>query len=70
MRRAGGSALPLRVEHRAAGTSEAAGVRDAITAAARARLGVPVDVELLALNALPRFAFKAARVVDEEHNTA
>jgi phenylacetate-coenzyme A ligase PaaK-like adenylate-forming protein len=33
---------------------------------ARARLGVAVDVELLAPNALPRFAFKAARVVDEE----
>jgi len=35
-----------------------------------ARLGVPVDVELLAPNALPRFAFKAARVVDEEGTTA
>ena len=44
---------------------DAAGVAAAITASARGRLGVPVNVELLAPNALPRFAFKAARVVDE-----
>jgi phenylacetate-CoA ligase len=66
VRRPGLQALPLRVEHQAAGTREAAAVTAAIAAAARARLGVPVEVELLAPNALPRFAFKAARVVDEQ----
>ena len=59
------AALPLRVEHSAAGGSEAAAVARAIGERARERLGVPVDVELLVPNALPRFAFKAARVVDE-----
>jgi phenylacetate-CoA ligase len=70
VRRAGARALPLRVEHRAAGTSEAAAVAASIADRARARLGVPVDVVLLAPNALPRFAFKAARVVDEDGATA
>jgi phenylacetate-CoA ligase len=59
-------ALPLRVEHGAAGTAEAPGLAAAIAERARGRLGVPVQVELLAPTALPRFAFKAARVVDEE----
>src|SRR5215470_8789141 len=60
------SALPLRVEHPAAETSEKAAVAASIAGTARDRLGVPIDLELLAPNALPRFAFKAARVVDEE----
>mgnify|MGYP000016119023 CR=1 FL=1 len=64
------TALPLRVEHPAATTSEAAAVAAAIAATVRQRLGVPVELELLAPNALPRFAFKAARVVDEERNPA
>jgi phenylacetate-CoA ligase len=59
-------ALPLRVEHGAAGTAEAPALAATIAERARARLGVPVQVELLPPNALPRFAFKAARVVDEE----
>ena len=60
-------ALPLRVEHVAAGGSDdARRSPPSIAERVRARLGVPVDVELLAPNALPRFAFKAARVVDEE----
>lgn len=57
--------LPLRIEHAAAATSEAAGVAASIADAVRTHLGVPADVELLQPNALPRFAFKAARVVDE-----
>jgi len=65
VRRPGLASLPVRVEHRAAGTSEAPAVSASIGQRARARLGVAVDVELLAPNALPRFAFKAARVVDE-----
>lgn len=70
VRRADLAALPLRVEHPAAATSERAAVAAAIAAAARDHLGVPVDLELLAPNALPRFAFKAARVVDEDRSTA
>jgi phenylacetate-CoA ligase len=66
VRRPGLRALPLRVEHFAAGNADAAPVAAAIAQQARQRLGVPVDVELLAPNALPRFAFKAARVVDEQ----
>ena len=69
MRRPGLSALPLRVEHPAAGNADAAPVAAAIAQQARQRLGVPVDVELLAPNALPRFAFKAARVVEENETT-
>ena len=70
VRRPGLHTLPLRVEHAAAATSEAAAVAASIAATARSRLDVPVDVELLATNALPRFAFKAARVVDEGNTTA
>lgn len=61
-------ALPLRVEHRAAGTGEAPAVAASIAERVRARLGVPVAAQLLAPHALPRFAFKAARVVDEEES--
>jgi phenylacetate-CoA ligase len=62
-------ALPLRVEHVNAGRSEADDVAASIAHRVRARLRVPVDLELLAPNALPRFAFKAARVVDEREET-
>lgn len=65
VRRPALSALPLRVEHPAAAGGDGAAVTAAMTATLRARLGVPVELELLAPNALPRFAFKAARVVDE-----
>src|SRR5262249_33849811 len=58
-------ALPLRGEHVSARSSEADSVTRSIAERSRARLGIPVDVELLAPNALPRFAFKAARVIDE-----
>jgi hypothetical protein len=40
-------------------------VSSQISTAVRAEIGVPVVVEVLATGALPRFAFKAARVVDE-----
>jgi len=65
VRRTGLHALPLRVEHRAAGSADAGRVAASIAECVRQRLGVAADVELLAPNALPRFAFKAARVVDE-----
>lgn len=57
--------LPIRVEHRAATTGDAPAVAHAIAERVRTRLGVPVEIELLAPAALPRYAFKAARVVDE-----
>jgi phenylacetate-CoA ligase len=59
------SALPVRVEHPAAETSDAAAAAGSIETALRSRLKVPVELSLLAPGALPRFAFKAARVVDE-----
>ncbi len=65
VRRPASREIALRVEHSAAGGSDAAQVASSITAQVRERLGVPVALELLATNALPRFAFKAARVVDE-----
>lgn len=58
-------ALPLRIEHPAADGGEAFSVAASVVAAARDRLKVPVDLSLLPPGALPRFAFKAARVVDE-----
>jgi phenylacetate-CoA ligase len=68
VRRAELRALPIRVEHPAAATSERLTVAEHIRQRVRARLQVPVEIELLAPNALPRFAFKAARVVDEDNN--
>ncbi len=57
--------LHLRIEHRAAETAESTPVGHRLAESVRSRLGVPVDVTLLAPGSLPRFAFKAARVVDE-----
>ncbi len=65
VRRPGLQVLPLRVEHRAAATGEADGIAQMIADAVRAQVDVPVEVDLLTPGALPRFAFKAARVVDE-----
>jgi phenylacetate-CoA ligase len=59
------SALPVRVEHPAAETSDADATAGAISQALRSRLKIPLDLTLLPPGALPRFAFKAARVVDE-----
>jgi phenylacetate-CoA ligase len=56
------SALRLRVEHPAAGDAD---VATQIAEVVRARVSVPVVLEVLAPGTLPRFAFKAARVVDE-----
>src|SRR4029453_6069685 len=67
--RAGLRALPLRVEPRAAGGTDAGAVAASIAECVRQLLRVAADVELLAPNALPRFAFKAARGVDERSTT-
>ena len=55
-------ALRLRVEHPAVHDPAVASRVDSVV---RSRVGVPVEVEVLAPGTLPRFAFKAARVVDE-----
>jgi phenylacetate-CoA ligase len=65
VRRPGLRSLPLRVEHRAAETGDGGVVASSIAATVRDRLNVHADVQLLRPGALPRFAFKAARVVDE-----
>jgi phenylacetate-CoA ligase len=57
--------LRIRLEHPAAGGSEAASLAHSLADMIRSRLGVPVRLEVLWPGKLPRFAFKAARVVDE-----
>ena len=55
-------ALHVRLEY-APGVSED-GLRARLAERFRDRLGVPTRLELFASGALPRFAYKAARVVD------
>ena len=55
--------LHVRLEHTAGGDAADLGRR--LGERLRERLGVPVRLELFAPGALPRFAYKAARVVDE-----
>ncbi|HZR79765.1 MAG TPA: hypothetical protein VFD92_01625 [Candidatus Binatia bacterium] len=56
--------LRVRVELRAEDPAERAALARAIGERFRERLGVAVDLELLAWGALPRFDYKAARVVN------
>jgi len=65
VRRPGLQRLPVRVEHPSSGTDAASTIAAAIADAVRTRTGVPADVTVLPPGSLPRFAFKAARVVDE-----
>lgn len=55
--------LTIRVECASEDAALVARLQAAITAAFRDRLGVAADVEMLARGALPRFDYKAARVV-------
>jgi phenylacetate-CoA ligase len=55
--------LRVRLEHTAG--SDAADLGRRLGERLRERLGVPVRLELFGPGALPRFAYKAARVVDE-----
>jgi phenylacetate-CoA ligase len=55
--------LHVRLEHTAG--AEAAGLARRLGERLRERLGVPARLELFPPGALPRFAYKAARVVDE-----
>ncbi|HYD50800.1 MAG TPA: hypothetical protein VEB21_20760 [Terriglobales bacterium] len=59
-----GEVLELRVETNVVGEA-AAGIAAVLQQRMRARLGVEVEVALFARGQLPRFAYKAARVVDE-----
>jgi phenylacetate-CoA ligase len=58
----GTQSLHLRVEHPAPNDPA---VAPQIADAVRARIGIPVHLDVLGTGTLPRFAFKAARVVDE-----
>ncbi len=57
--------LELRVEGPAAAGATSDALVVAISARARAQFGIPVRVELLPRGGLPRFDYKAARVIDE-----
>jgi phenylacetate-CoA ligase len=56
-------ALPLRVEFRAERVPDLAGLQGAIERRFRERLGVAVSLDMLPWGSLPRFDYKAARVV-------
>jgi len=58
------AALQVRVEYDPAGGVEPAALARRLAEAFRARLGVAARPELVARGAVPRFAYKAARVVD------
>ena len=58
------TALHVRVEYDPAGGVEPAALARRLDEALRARLGVAARPELVARGAVPRFAYKAARVVD------
>ncbi|MGH7822655.1 MAG: phenylacetate--CoA ligase family protein, partial [Candidatus Binatia bacterium] len=64
-RRTDASKLHLRVELQASGAADPEGLRAALGRRFRERLGVALELELLPRGGLPRFAYKAARVVDE-----
>jgi phenylacetate-CoA ligase len=55
----------LRVEFDAGRTADVEGLRLALAARFRERLGVEAPVDLVPRGRLPRFAYKAARVVDQ-----
>jgi len=57
--------LHLRVEFQPERTSDLAALERGIIRRFRERLAIDVDLELLPRGGLPRFAYKAARVVDE-----
>ncbi len=57
-------ALHVRIEYDPAGGTDAGALTHRLADAFRARLGVETVLELVARGAVPRFAYKAARVVD------
>jgi phenylacetate-CoA ligase len=64
VRRPAADALPVRVEYEAATGVDESALRRRLEERFRDRLGVAVELELVARGAVPRFAYKAARVVD------
>jgi phenylacetate-coenzyme A ligase PaaK-like adenylate-forming protein len=56
-------ALPLRVEFRAERVPDLAGLQGAIERRFRERLGIALSLDMLPWGSLPRFDYKAARVV-------
>jgi phenylacetate-CoA ligase len=64
-RRQASDELHVRVEYDPAAAVNLAALRQRVADAFRARLGVAVRLELVARGSVPRFAYKAARVVDE-----
>ena len=57
--------LHVRLEYDPAQINDVAGITRRLAERFRERLGVSADLELVARGDLPRFAYKAARVVDE-----
>ena len=57
-------ALRVRIEYDATGGVDVDGLTRRLGERFRERLGVPAELELVARGAVPRFAYKAARVVD------
>jgi len=64
-RRQAAEELHVRAEYDPAAAVDLAALRQRVADAFRARLGVAVRLELVARGSVPRFAYKAARVVDE-----
>jgi len=56
--------LRVRIEYDATGGVDVDGLTRRLGERFRERLGVPAELELVARGAVPRFAYKAARVVD------
>src|SRR5262249_47286278 len=59
-----GDVLRLRVEYDPSAATEPSDLAHRLTTRLRERLGVRADPELVARGSVPRFAYKAARVVD------
>ena len=57
-------ALRVRLEYDAAAGVDVPGLTRRLADRLRERLGVRAELELVARGAVPRFAYKAARVVD------
>ena len=64
-RRQDAEALHLRVEFDSRGVSDLEGLRRGLVGRFRDRYGVIADLDLVPRGDLPRFAYKAARVVDD-----
>ena len=64
-RRPAGDVLHVRLEYDPARVNDLGGLTHRLAQRLQERLGVPSQLDLVARGKLPRFAYKAARVVDE-----